>query len=101
MFFLSCWVKKTENPRLPGNRGSLEIFFLNQKFVPTMPKQQPTRVQMDMRPLACACFSIGANVVFIFFTLKPSGKETPSRRVCQKIFCAVKNALSDLRTVVD
>jgi hypothetical protein len=33
-----------------------------------MPKWQPTRVQMDICPLACACFSIGANVVFIFVT---------------------------------
>ena len=31
-----------------------------------MPRRQPTRVQMDIYPLVCACFRVGANVVFIF-----------------------------------
>ncbi|HUZ07892.1 MAG TPA: hypothetical protein VMV89_10450 [Candidatus Paceibacterota bacterium] len=75
--------KKAKNPRLTGNRGFFEILLLNQKFVPTMPGRQPTRVPMDICPLACACFSMVANVVFIFFTFKPRRQETPFRSVCQ------------------
>jgi hypothetical protein len=38
---------------------------------------------MDINPLDCACFSIGANVVFIIFAFKLRGEETPFRVVCQ------------------
>jgi hypothetical protein len=75
--------QKAKTPRLTGNRGVLKILFLNQKFVSTMPKRQPTRVQMDIYPLDCACFSVGANVVFIF----NGGEETPFRGVCQIDLC--------------
>ena len=47
-----------------------------------MPECRQTRVQMDMRPLVCACFSVGANVFFIF----NRQEETPFGRVCQKFF---------------
>jgi hypothetical protein len=87
---------------------------------------------MDINPLDCACFSIGANVVFIIFAFKLHGEETPFRIVCQidfgrarhsvraafgqftihhvrggqrtarpTGFARKKNALSDLRAVLD
>jgi hypothetical protein len=46
--------------------GLLKVFWLNQKFVPTMPGWQTTRVQMDRCPLDCASRSMVANVVFMF-----------------------------------
>jgi hypothetical protein len=42
---------------------------------------------MDINPLDGACFSIGANVVFIIFTFLPGGEETPFRGVCQIDLC--------------
>jgi hypothetical protein len=41
---------------------------------------------MDMRPLACACFSVELNVFFMFNWRE----ETPFGRVCQMVFGAVK-----------
>jgi hypothetical protein len=83
------WVKKAKNPRLTGNRGFLKNILLNQNFTPTTPKRRQTRVQMDMRPLVCACFSVGANVLFIF----NRQEETPLGRICQKFFIS-KSSLS-------
>jgi hypothetical protein len=80
--FRLVWVKKAKNPRLTGNRGFLKNILLNQNFTPTTPKRRQTRVQMDMRPLVCACFSVGANVLFIF----NRQEETPLGRICQKFF---------------
>jgi len=51
-----------------------------------MPKWQPTRVQMDICPLACACFSIDANVVFIFVT---GGKKHHFGKFVKKFLCGV------------
>jgi hypothetical protein len=63
-----------------------------------MPKRQPTRIQMDVRPSAGECFSVGANVVFIFLT----GKRKHHFGVfVKKKFCAVKNALSDFDAVLN
>jgi hypothetical protein len=81
---------------LTGNRGVFEILFLNQKFVSTMPKRQPTRVQMDMHPSDCACFSVGANVVFIF----NGREETPFRGACQ-IDLYGEKSLSDSGAMLD
>jgi hypothetical protein len=63
-----------------------------------MPKRQPTRIQMDVRPLAGECFSVGANVVFIFLTGK---RKHHFGGFVKKIFCAIKNALSDSGTVLN
>ena len=65
-----------------------------------MPKRRQTRVQMDMRPLVCACFSVGLNVFFMFNWRE----ETPFWRVCQMVFDAGKMrflSLSDDRAVVN
>jgi hypothetical protein len=62
---LVVWLK-TKTPRLTGNRGVFEIVQLNQKFIPTMPSWQSTRIQMETYPLVCTEFSMVENVVFIF-----------------------------------
>jgi hypothetical protein len=74
----------------------LKVFWLNQKFVPTLPEWRSTRIQMDVCPLACAQFSWLANVVFIF----DDEEKTPFQLVCQ-MDCAVKIALSDSGAVLD
>jgi hypothetical protein len=47
---------------------------------------------MTRQPATGACFRVSANVVFMF----DRGKETPFRRVCQRIFCLEKQAFSRL-----
>jgi hypothetical protein len=97
--FLSFWFGlKNKKPAIDWQSRAFESLVLNQSFVPTMPKRRQSRIQMDRRPLTCACFGVGANVVFMFFTGK---KETLFRDICQKVFCAVKNALSDFNAVLN
>jgi hypothetical protein len=81
MFFLSFGLGlKSEKPAIDWqSRVFQKSLSLYQNFTPTMPKRLQTRVQMDMRPLVCACFSVGANVFFIF----NCGEETPFGHVCQ------------------
>jgi hypothetical protein len=82
MFFPFVWFGlKSEKPAIDWqSRVFFKSLFLYQNFTPTMPKRLQTRVQMDMRPMVCACFSVGANVFFIF----NRQEETPLGRVCQK-----------------
>jgi hypothetical protein len=54
-----------------------------------MPERRQTRVQMDMRPLVCACFSVGANVFFIY---QPAGRNTIWARLSK--FLILKSSLS-------
>jgi len=61
-------VKKQKTRDCLGNRGFLKIIFLNQNFIPTMPKRRESRWQMAIQPLTGACFVIVANVVFISLT---------------------------------
>jgi hypothetical protein len=84
MFLPFFWFGvKSEKPAIDWqSRVFQKSLSLYQNFTPTMPKRLQTRVQMDMRPLVCACFSVGANVFFIF----NCGEETPLGRVCQKVF---------------
>jgi len=81
MFFPFVWFGvKSEKPAIDWqSRVFQKSLSLYQNFTPTMPKRRQTRVQMDVRPLVCACFSVGANVFFIF----NCGEETPFGRVCQ------------------
>jgi len=83
-FFLSFgFGLKSEKPAIDWqSRVFQNLFFLNQNFIPTMPKRLQTRVQMDMRPLVCACFSVGVNVFFIY----NRHEETPFWGVCQRLF---------------
>jgi hypothetical protein len=65
-----------------------------------MPICRQTRVQMDMRPLVCACFSVGLNVFFMFNWRE----ETPFGRVCQMVIETIKMhflSLSDDGVVVN
>jgi hypothetical protein len=68
MFFLSFgFGLKSEKPAIDWqSRVFQKSSSLYQNFTPSMPKRRQTRVQMDMRPLACACFSVGLNVFFMF-----------------------------------
>jgi hypothetical protein len=55
---------------------------------------------MDMRPLVCACFSVGLNVFFMFNWRE----ETPFGRDCQMVIETIKMrflSLSDYRVVVN
>jgi len=55
---------------------------------------------MDMRPVICACFSVGLNVFFMFNWRE----ETPFWRVCQMVIETIKMhflGLSDDRAVVN
>jgi hypothetical protein len=55
---------------------------------------------MDMRPLVCACFSVGANVFFIF----NRQEKTPFGRVCQWGFyieSGLSQGLSDGEVVLN
>ena len=74
--FLSGFGLKSKKPAIDWQSRVFEnLKKLNHQFVPTMPGRQPTRVQMDIYPLDCACFSIGANVVFIYFFLNRAEKK--------------------------
>jgi hypothetical protein len=80
LFLFLGLVKKQKTRDWLAIAGLLKILFLNQKFVPTMPKWQTMRVQMDILcPLDWAGCSMVANVVFIF----NGRKETSFRGVCQ------------------
>jgi hypothetical protein len=94
MFFPFFWFGlKSEKPAIDWqSRVFQKSLSLYQNFTPTMPKRRQTRVQMDMRPLVCACFSVGANVFFIF----NRQEETPFGHVCQKVFCFEKQPFSRL-----
>lgn len=63
-----------------------------------MPKGRESRWQMAIQPLTGACFSIFANVVFIFAT---GVKKQHFAAFVKAIFRRAKNALSDCRGVLD
>jgi hypothetical protein len=90
MFFLSFgFGLKSEKPAIDWqSRVFQKSSSLCQNFTPSMPKRRQTRVQMDMRPLVCACFSVGLNVFFMFNWRE----ETPFWCVCQMVFEAVFEA---------
>jgi hypothetical protein len=91
--FFWFWVK-SEKPAIDWqSRVFQKSLSLYQNFTPSMPKRRQTRVQMDMRPLVCACFSVGLNVFFMFNWRE----ETPFGRVCQMVFAALKCVFSACR----
>jgi hypothetical protein len=58
---------KSEKPAIDWqSRVFQKSLSLCQNSTPSMPKCRQTRVQMDMRPMVCACFSVGLNVFFMF-----------------------------------
>jgi hypothetical protein len=88
MFFPFFWFGvKSEKPAIGWQsrvfQNSLSLY---QNFTPSMPKRRHTRVQIDMRSLVCACFSVELNVFFMF----NCREETPFWRGCQIVIETIK-----------